>query len=254
MADLTSKTALVTGASRGIGRAIAIRLASDGAKVGVHYGSNETAAKDVVTAIQRSGGKAFSLAAEMGTGGDVEALFRGLEHGLNGDPLDILVNNAGILDVTPFEQVTPDAFHRSVDVNVRAPFFIIQRLLPLLRDGGRVINITSASTRIAGSFVHYAVTKGAVEVLSRTLAQALGPRGITVNAVSPGVINTDMAGWMDDAPQIRAAVRSTIAHGRIGEPEDVADVVAFLASPDARWVTGESIDASGGQWLGPQAA
>jgi 3-oxoacyl-[acyl-carrier protein] reductase len=254
MTDLIGKTALVTGASRGIGRAIAERLAADGALVAVHYGHSEAAAKEVVARIEQAGGRAFAIHAELGTGDDVETLLASLEQGLAGQPLDILVNNAGILDATPLEQLTQDAFDRSFAINVRAPLFIIQRALPLLRNGGRIVNISSAVTRIAGPFLHYAMAKGAIEVLTTTLAQALGARGITVNTVTPGVVDTDMGAWVHTAPQIEAAVVSTIALGRIGQPDDIADIVAFLASSDARWITGAAIDASGGQWLGPNAS
>ena len=186
MGDLTGKTALVTGASRGIGRAIAQRLGADGALVAVHYASNDEAAKETMASIEQTGGRAFPIRAQLGVDGDLDRLFAGLEAGLGGAPLDILVSNTGILDLTPFEQVTPEAFDRSYAVNVRAPFFIIQRALPLLRNGGRIINVSSATTRIASPFTHYAMGKGAIEVLSHTLAQALGPRGITVNTVAPG--------------------------------------------------------------------
>jgi 3-oxoacyl-[acyl-carrier protein] reductase len=250
-AGLAGKTALVTGASRGIGRAIAERLAADSARVAVHYGSNVAAAKETVAAIEQGGGQAFAIQAELGADDDVDTLFAGLEAELNGDALDILVNNAGTLDLTPIGQVTPEAFDRSYAVNVRAPFFIIQRALPLLRDGGRIINISSAVTRVASPFPHYAMNKGAIEVLGHTLAQAVGARGITVNTVAPGVTETDMGAWVDGAPGIRESVVSTIALGRLGVVADIADVVAFLASDEARWVTGVTIDVSGGTWLGP---
>jgi 3-oxoacyl-[acyl-carrier protein] reductase len=251
MPDLTDRTALVTGASRGIGRAIAERLASEGAHVAVHYANNDQAAKEVVASIEQGGGSAFPVRAEFGQNGAVETLFAALEDGLGGRSLDILVNNAGILDATPVEQVTPAAFDHSFAVNVRAPFFVVQRALQLLRDGGRIINISSAVTRIASPFVHYAMNKGALEALGHTLAQQLGPRRITVNSVLPGVVETDMGAWVDSAPELRAGVVSTIALGRLGQPADVADVVAFLASDRGRWITGQSLDASGGAWLGP---
>jgi 3-oxoacyl-[acyl-carrier protein] reductase len=251
MADLAGRTALVTGGSRGIGRAIAERLASDGAQVGVHYATNEKAATEVEASINAAGGTAYLVPAEFGIDGDVDELFAVLEERLAGKPLDILVNNAGILDATPVEQITPAVFNRSFDINVRAPFFVIQRALPLLRDGGRIINISSAVTRMASPFLQYAMNKGAIEVLSRTLAQTLGPRRITVNSVAPGVVDTDMGAWVDSAPGIREGVAATVALGRIGRPADVADVVAFLASDDGRWITGHTLDASGGTWLGP---
>jgi 3-oxoacyl-[acyl-carrier protein] reductase len=252
MRDLTGKTALVTGASRGIGRAIAQRLGAGGALVAVHYASNDEAAQETMASIEQTGGRAFPIRARLGVDGDFDRLFAGLEAGLGGAPLNILVNNAGILDPTPFEQVTPEAFDRSYAVNARAPFFIIQRALPLLRDGGRIINVSSAVTRIVSPFTHYAMGKGAIDVLGLTLARALGPRGITVNTVTPGVIDdTGTGAWMHSSAEVEAAIVSTTALGRVGQPADVADVVAFLASHDARWITGVTIEASGGYWLGP---
>jgi 3-oxoacyl-[acyl-carrier protein] reductase len=254
MAPLAGKTALVTGASRGVGRAIASRLADHGALVGVHYGANDAAAKETLAAIEASGGQAFLIRAPLGEDGDLDVLFAALDDGLAGAALDVLVNNAGILDPTPFDQVTSTAFDRSYAVNVRAPFFITQRALPRMADGGRIINISSAVTRIASPFLHYAMNKGAIDVFGRTLANAVGARGITVNTVTPGVIHTDMGSWMDASPDLRPAIAATTALGRIGEASDVADVVAFLASPDARWITGVTIEASGGAWLGPPTA
>jgi 3-oxoacyl-[acyl-carrier protein] reductase len=237
MRNLIGRTALVTGASRGIGRAIAERLGADGALVAAHNASNDSAAKQAMVTIEQAGGQAFPIRAELGVDGDLDQLFAGLEDGLGGRPLDILVNNAGILDSGPFEQVTPEAFDRSFAVNVRAPFFIVQRALPLLADGGRIINVSSAVTRIASPFTLYAMTKGAIDVLGLTLAQALGPRGITVNTVAAGVTDTDLGSWVHGSAELEAAVVSTTTLGRIGQPADVADVVAFLASHDARWIT-----------------
>ena len=254
MRDLTGKTALVTGASRGIGRAVAQRLGADGALVAVHYASNDAAAKQTVAAIEQVGGQAFLIRCELGHDGDLDRLFAGLQAGLSGVPLDILVNNAGILEMTPLEQITPEEFDRVFAVNVRAPLFIIQRALPLMRDGGRIVNISSAVTRIASPFLTYAMSKGAIDVLGHTLAQSLGARQITVNTVTPGVTDTDLGAWAHGSPEIEAGVVGSIALGRLGQPGDIADVVSFLASSDARWITGVSIDASGGTWLGPAAA
>jgi NAD(P)-dependent dehydrogenase (short-subunit alcohol dehydrogenase family) len=150
------------------------------------------------------------------------------------------------------EQTSPELFERLFAVNVRAPFFIIQKALPLMPDGGRIINVSSAVSRVAMPEVAYAMTKGAIDVLSRTLANAAGTRGITVNAVAPGVTDTDMNAWMRDMPEAAARVAGATALGRIGQPRDVADAVSFLASDDARWVTGHLLDATGGLFLGPR--
>jgi NAD(P)-dependent dehydrogenase (short-subunit alcohol dehydrogenase family) len=254
MSDLSGKTALVTGACRGIGRAIAERLAHDGAFVAVHYGTREADARDVVESIEGRGGNAVSIRTEFGVNGvgaEVEALFRELDATFGDKPLDIVVNNAGILDGTPIEAVTPDAFERIFAINVEAPFFVVQGALPRLREGGRIINISSAATRIASPFLHYAMSKGAIDVLSRTLAQQLGQRRITVNSVDAGTIDTDAGRGSTAPPACGLRSRPPSRWGRMGEAGDVADVVAFLASDDSRWITGQSIEASGGQWLGP---
>ena len=168
MGKLTGKTALVTGASRGIGQAIAERLAADGALVAVHYGRNEAAANKTAAAIKHAGGRAFIVGAELGVAGDIDTLFAGLRAGLPGGPLDILVNNAGgALGTGSIEETTPGEFDRLIALNMRAPFFIIQRALPLLRDGGRIINISSADARIAITReLAYSMAKGAMQVLT----------------------------------------------------------------------------------------
>jgi 3-oxoacyl-[acyl-carrier protein] reductase len=188
MMELTTKTALVTGASRGIGRAVAGRLAAEGALVGVHYGTNDDAANETLAAIDAAGGEAFLLNADLGVDDAIDRLFDDLDAALDGKALDVLVNNAGVLDPTPFDQVTPAAFDHSCAVNVRAPFFITQRAVARMRNGGRIINLSSAVTRIASPFTHYAMNKAAIEVFGRTLANALGPHQITVNTVTPGVV------------------------------------------------------------------
>ncbi|MGW1800273.1 SDR family oxidoreductase [Streptomyces sp. NPDC001984] len=251
MADLRGKTALVTGGSRGIGRAIAQRLAADGARVAVHYARQDADALETVSAIEEAGGRAFPLKAELGTDGDVDTLFARLAEGLAGERLDVLVNNAAILAGGTLEQTTPEDFDRIFAVNVRAPFFIVQRALSVLRDGGRIINVSSAATRIAMPELVYAMTKGAIDVMGRSLAMQLGPRGITVNTVAPGVTATDMNARMRDKPEMVGDITAVTALGRIGEPADIADIVDFLASDDARWVTGHVLDATGGLFLGP---
>jgi 3-oxoacyl-[acyl-carrier protein] reductase len=255
MTTQVGKTALVTGASRGIGRAVAERMAADGALVAVHYGRNDAAAEAVVAAITKANGQAFAVRAELGADGDVDTLFAGLERELGaGTPLDILVNNAAITDyAATIEQATPEAFERSFAINVRAPLFIIQRALPRMRDGGRIINISSGVTWFAVPEIVYAMTKGALNVLSRSLAQTHGARGITVNTVAPGITETDMNAWLDDSPEdVVRGVTDLMALGRIGRPVDIADVVAFLASDDARWITGQTLDVNGGLLLGPK--
>lgn len=258
MAVLTGKTALVTGASRGIGRAIAQRLAADGALVAVHYGSNESAALECVAEIEEAGGRAFAVGAELGVDGDVDTLFAGLEANLGERAgqvrLDILVNNAatggqhGAIDTT-----TRAEFDRVFAVNVRAPFFLIQRALPVMGEGGRIVNVSSGDTRIAlAGELAYSMTKGAINILGRTLANAVGVRGITVNTVAPGITDTGKIGWLLDDPQLLAATKAAAALDRVGQPSDIADVVAFLVSDDARWVTGHLLDATGGMFLGPR--
>lgn len=247
MADLTGRTALVTGASRGIGRAIAERLAADGARVAVHYRTNRATADETVAAISRTDGEAFAVHAELGTDQGLDSLFAQLQERL--DRLDIVVNNAGMLSAGR-ERIGPEEFDRIFAVNVRAPFFIVQRALPMMPDGGSVIGISSGSTRIALSDFAYAMSKGAIDVMGRVLANTLGDRGITVNTVAPGLTATDMTDWLDD--ETAAAIARFTALGRVGRASDIADAVAFLASDDARWVTGQVLDVSGGLWLGPK--
>jgi 3-oxoacyl-[acyl-carrier protein] reductase len=251
MTSLTGKTALVTGASRGIGRAIAQRLAQDGATVAVHYGSNEAAAAETINAIQAAGGQAFPVSAQLGVDGDVDTLFAALEKGLDGRPLDILVNNAAIstYDAT-IDHATPEQFDREFAINVRAPFFITQRALPLMRDGGRIINISSGVTWFATPQTVYSMTKGALNVLGRSLANTVGVRGITVNNVSPGITDTDMNSWLHEADEAASGVADITALNRVGASADIADAVAFFASDDSRWVTGQTVEVNGGLWLG----
>ncbi|MGW4699827.1 SDR family oxidoreductase [Streptomyces sp. NPDC004285] len=251
---LRGRTALVTGGSRGIGRAIALRLAAEGALVAVHHGGNTEAAEETVARIEAAGGRAFAVRARFGEDGAVDRLFEGLVGGLGGRGLDILVNNAGIGSGSSIAQVSPEEFARLLAVNVVTPFFVIQRALPLLNDGGRVINMGSTASRFAVSTqIGYTISKAAIESMAPSLANELGARGITVNTIAPGAVRTDMTAGYTAVPEVVAGLESITALGRIGEPEDVADVVGFLAGPRGRWVTGQTIDVSGGTYLGPLA-
>jgi NAD(P)-dependent dehydrogenase (short-subunit alcohol dehydrogenase family) len=248
------KTALVTGGSRGIGRAICHRLAREGALVAVHYGHDEAAAERTVKEIEADGGRAFPVHAELGVPGDADTLWSAFDRALaarDAEPgLDVLVNNAGITVPRRIADVTEADYDRVFAINTKAPFFIVQRGLDRLRDGGRIVNISSVATRVAfPALVSYTMTKAALDYLTLALAQELGPRGITVNAVAPGYTETEINPTLA-VPEIRRRYSEASVFGRLGAPSDIADVVSFLASDDARWTTGQWIDASGGVHLG----
>ncbi|MFF4545323.1 glucose 1-dehydrogenase [Streptomyces sp. NPDC001435] len=247
MGVFSGRTALVTGASRGIGRGIAERLGRDGARVAVHYGRDEKAAEKTVAAIEEAGGTAFAIRAELGVPGDAERLWE--EFDRHADGLDILVNNAGIGASRPFADIDEREFDRLFAVNVKAPHFIVQLGAKRLRDGGRVVNISSGLARSAAMphLMAYSMTKAALDVFTRDLSKELGSRGITVNSVAPGIIDTDMnARWLRASDEAKEGAAARSALGRVGMPADIADAVAFLASDDGRWVTGHWLDATGG--------
>ncbi|MGG3456801.1 SDR family NAD(P)-dependent oxidoreductase [Paenibacillus rhizolycopersici] len=252
----SGKVALVTGASRGIGAEIAKQLAAGGAEwIGVHYASNRDAALKVVDEIQALGSKAVALQAELSDGlSGVKQLWSAFEDAIRSElgtvHLDILINNAGIAPAIPFEETSIETFEEVINVNLKAPYFLTQTVSPFMRNGGRIINISTGFTRVAGPMqTIYSASKGGVETLTLALAPHFAAKGITVNAVRPGVTATDMnKDWLA-IPESHAEAASMSAFGRVGTTKDVADIVAFLASEEARWVTGQFIDATGGTRL-----
>jgi len=255
MTTLQNKTALVTGASRGIGRATALALAEAGAHVLVHYSRSVQEAKSLVAAIQAKSGRANAISADLGTPDGASLLAKEVRT-IVGDRLDVLVLNAGISKSATIAAHTVADFDDLFATNVRGPFFLVQQLLPVLGDGSNIVVISSLGARMAvgkpglenPSILAYASTKGALETLVRNWAAILGPSGIRVNAVAPGAIDTDMSNFLKtDAG--RDFVLGMQALKRLGKPEDVADVVAFVASDAARWITGASIPVDGGSKL-----
>jgi 3-oxoacyl-[acyl-carrier protein] reductase len=239
---LDGKVAIVTGASRGIGRAVAERLGRDGAKVVVNYLENTAKAQEVVEAVEASGSQAVAVQSDIGRIEDVQRLFRTAEERFGG--VNVVINNASISIFKPHAEVSEEEFDRVFRLVARGTFFALQEAAKRLRDGGRVVNISSGGTVTGGPMAGlYLGAKAAVEQFSLALAKELGPRGITVNAVLPGLTDTD--GMIMPPEAVEQAVSMTPL-GRLGRPEDVADVVAFLVSEDGRWMTGQLVRAGGG--------
>jgi NAD(P)-dependent dehydrogenase (short-subunit alcohol dehydrogenase family) len=248
MASLNGKSALVTGASRGIGRAAALALARAGARVLVHYGRGADEAKAVVGEIEADGGRAQAIGADLSAPDGPHTLAAEVR-AIVGDRLDILVANAGISRAATIEETTVQDFDALFAVNVRAPYFLVQQLLPILGEGSSVVFTSSVVAHAAvGNLSAYAATKGAIDTLVKHLAAALGPRGIRVNAVAPGVVDTDMSSFTKTEAG-RAAAIGMQALKRVAQAEDIAGAVAFLASDDARWVTGDTLRVDGGSRL-----
>jgi NAD(P)-dependent dehydrogenase (short-subunit alcohol dehydrogenase family) len=248
MTDLKGKTALVTGASRGIGRASALALAKLGAQVLVHYGRGADEAEDVVAEISKIGGRAEAIGADLAAPDGPHKLARQVR-AIVGDRLDILVANAGVAKAAIIEETTVEDFDNLFAVNVRAPFFLVQQLQPILHEGSSVVLLSSlAAHAVVGTMPAYAATKGAIDTLVKHFAVALGARGVRVNAVAPGVVATDMSSFAKtDAGRDYTFGLQTLK--RIAQPDDIADAVAFLVSSDARWITGDTIHVDGGSKL-----
>jgi NAD(P)-dependent dehydrogenase (short-subunit alcohol dehydrogenase family) len=248
MANLSGKTALVTGASRGIGRASALALAQQGAQVLVHYSRGAAEAESVVGEIRNQGGRAHAVAADLGAPDGAHKLAKQVR-AIVGDRLDILVANAGISKAATIEDTTVEDFDNLFAVNVRGPFFLVQQLLPILGNGASIVLVSSLAAHASvGNLAAYAATKGAIDTLVKHFAAALGPRGVRVNAVAPGVVETDMSSFTKtDAGRDLALGLQALK--RLAQPDDIGGAVAFLASEDARWITGDIIRVDGGSKL-----
>lgn len=249
------KIAVITGANRGLGRSAALHLAEDGVDLIITYRTHGEEAAEVVDAATGLGRTAVALRLDTARledfdafAGDVRAALK--EHWAR-ETFDFLVNNAGGAVLTPFAETTVEDFDQMVGVHLRGVYFLTQRLLPLIADGGRILNVSTGLTRFtAAGASAYAATKGGVEVLTHYLAQELGPRGITANAIAPGPVATDFGGGhvRDDAG-LRAALGGQAALGRVGEPDDIGGAVAALLSAGTGWITGQRVEASGGTLL-----
>ncbi len=241
---LTGKIALITGSSRGIGRAMAERLSRGGASLAINYVSSSASAQEVVAGIERAGGAAVALQADVSRSEDIQKLFdQTIEHF---GRLDILINNAGIRISKSVADIKEEEFDRLFAINVKGTFLACQQAAHRFSDGGKIINVSSAVTRMMlPGYSIYAASKAAVDQFTRVLAKELGGRNITVNAVSPGPVDTELFRACKSEEVINQMAQMA-ALGRIGQVADIADTVAFLASDDARWITGQSIHVNGG--------
>jgi 3-oxoacyl-[acyl-carrier protein] reductase len=248
MLNLTGKTALVTGASRGMGRASALALAAAGAQVLVHYGRGAKEADRVVAEIRKAGSRADAIATDLAAADGPEKLAR-QARSIVGDRLDILVANAGVSKTATIEDTMVEDFDKLFAVNVRAPFFLVQQLLPIMCEGSSIVFLSSlAAHAVVGTSPAYAATKGAIDTLVKHFASLLGARGIRVNAVAPGVVETEMSNFTKTEAGRNVAMGMQ-ALKRVAQPDDIGGVVAFLASEDARWITGDIIRVDGGSKL-----
>lgn len=257
MTAQTSRTpiAIITGGSRGLGKSMALHLADHGVDVILTYKSNAGAAREVVAQLEQRGRKAVALPLDVADSaaypGFADAVKDALATRWQRDRFDFLVNNAGVGAYAPVTETTEAVFDEMVRTHLKPALFLTQRLLPLLADGGRVLNVSTGLARFAfPGYAAYAAVKGGVEVLTRYQARELGARGITVNAIAPGAIATDFGGGaVRDNPQLNAQIAGLTALGRVGLPDDIGGAVALLLAPEARWITGQRIEVSGGMLL-----
>ncbi|GLX65710.1 SDR family oxidoreductase [Paenibacillus glycanilyticus] len=242
--SIQGKVAIVTGASRGIGRQIAIQLGEAGAKVVVNYSSNEEKANEVVRLIEQAGGEAVAVRGDVGKVGDVEGMFAETLERFG--RVDILVNNAGVMTCTPIGDVTEEMFDRQFTINVKGTYFACQQAMKHMASGGTILNFsTSVSGAMLPTYSVYAATKGAVEQLTRQLAKEFGPKDIIINCIAPGQVSTELF-LNGKSEELVESFRRMNAFGRLGEPNDIANAVELLVSDKARWITGQTIRVNGG--------
>jgi NAD(P)-dependent dehydrogenase (short-subunit alcohol dehydrogenase family) len=249
-----TKIALVTGGSRGLGRNIALRLAEGGSDIILTYRTQKEEAEGVLKEIAERGRKAIALQLDVSYvktfGGFREAMVQALQAHWQRNTFDFLINNAGIERRSPFAETTEEAFDSLMNVHLKGVYFLTQTLLPHMADGGRIVNTSSGLARFAiPGYSAYAAMKGAIEVLTRYLAKELGPRRIGVNVVAPGIIETDFTHEVLSRPGAKDLMASNIALGRVGVPDDIGGVVAFLCSEAGRWINAQRIEASGGMFI-----
>ncbi|MFS7196910.1 SDR family NAD(P)-dependent oxidoreductase [Rahnella inusitata] len=252
---MSRKIAIVTGASRGLGKNAVEKLAKKGVDIILTYHSQQDAAQAVVKSVQAAGGKAVAVKLDAGNSSSFNAFVAEVKTQLQAvwqrDNFDFLVNNAGVGLHEAFAETTEEQFDLMMNIHLKGPFFLTQKLLPLMADGGRILNVSSGLARFAlpGSSA-YAIMKGAIEVLTRYQARELGERGITANVLAPGAIATDFSGGMvRDNPQVNKMVAGNTALGRVGLPDDISDMVALMLSDEAGWMTAQRVEASGGMFI-----
>jgi len=251
----TEKIALITGGSRGLGKDMALQLARKGVNIVFTYHSNVGAASSVIKEIEQQGSKAAVIQLDVSNVKSFDVFISHfkdvLKKEFRKERFDFLINNAGIGIHASFVETTEDQFDQLMNIHLKAPFFLTQKALPLLNDGGRIINISTGLARFSNAgYAAYASMKGAVEVLTRYQATELGSRAISVNTVAPGAIETDFSGGVvRDNPQLNKYIADATALGRVGQAEDIGGVVAFLCSSEAKWINGQRIEASGGMYV-----